>query len=80
MSTEHAYYEDPRNVAGYSQFNPEHDGTLLVDALQAYLDPGATVLGSQGAPATAGPDAEGATPESSDICDTESFPQAGAEL
>jgi len=44
MSTEHAYYEDPRNVAGYSQFNPEHDGTLLVDALQAYLDPGATVL------------------------------------
>jgi cyclopropane fatty-acyl-phospholipid synthase-like methyltransferase len=44
MSSEKAYYEDPANVEGYSKFNPEHDGGLLVDALRPHLPEGATVL------------------------------------
>ena len=38
MSSEKAYYEDSTNVEGYSKFNPEHDGSLLVDALEPYLE------------------------------------------
>lgn len=41
---EQDYYNNPANVENYSKFTPSHDGSLLVDALAAYLPEGATVL------------------------------------
>lgn len=38
------YYENEKNVDGYTKFTPAHDGALLIDALRAQLAPDATVL------------------------------------
>lgn len=41
---EHDYYENRANVESYSKFTPSHDGSLLVDALAAWLPEGSSVL------------------------------------
>lgn len=41
---EQNYYENEANVENYSEFTPSHDGSLLVDALAAWLPAGASVL------------------------------------
>ncbi len=41
---EQDYYENAANVESYCKFTPSHDGRLLVDALDAWLPEGSTVL------------------------------------
>ena len=41
---EHDYYDNKANVESYSKFTPSHDGSLLVDALAAWLPEGSSVL------------------------------------
>ena len=41
---EQDYYENEANVENYSKFSPSHDGSLLVDALAAWLPEGSSVL------------------------------------
>lgn len=38
------YYEQEKNVKGYADFKPTHDGTLLVDTLVEHLPAGSSVL------------------------------------
>jgi cyclopropane fatty-acyl-phospholipid synthase-like methyltransferase len=38
------FYEDAANIEHYSQFTPAEDGSLLVEALQAWLPEGSSVL------------------------------------
>ncbi len=38
------YYEQEKNVKGYSDFKPTHDGSLLVDTLVEHLPAGSSVL------------------------------------